>query len=155
MKFTAFFKGASIILAVALTPIAAAFELSSFTDKGEWGNKRNHSSDLISSSFLIAQQTRTQRIQFAPGAVGTVVDDSVVRGTRDIYLLRARKGQTMILNITSVEQNAVFDVQAPNGQFLQEESTRWSGVLPSTGDYSVIVSATRGNATYKLDVTIQ
>lgn len=78
-----------------------------------------------------------------------------MRGTRNIYLLRARKGQTIILNITSVEQNAIFDIQAPNGEFLQREATRWRGELPVTGDYSVIVGGTRGNASYKLEIIIK
>jgi hypothetical protein len=100
-------------------------------------------------------ETRTQRIQFPRGAIGTVVRDSVVRGERTIYLLRAQRGQIMRLSLTSLEQNAVFDVQAPNGQYLQEETTSFRGELPQTGDYSVIVSGTRGNASYRLEVTIR
>jgi len=61
----------------------------------------------------------------------------------------------MILNITSLEKNAVFDIEAPNGELLKEEATSWRGVLPSSGDYSVIVGGTRGNASYKLEVTIR
>ncbi len=61
----------------------------------------------------------------------------------------------MTLTMTSLEQNAVFDIQAPNGTYLAEETTSWSGRLPQSGDYSVIVGGTRGNATYTLDVTIR
>jgi hypothetical protein len=61
----------------------------------------------------------------------------------------------MTVNITSLERNAVFDIQAPNGEYLQQGVTNWQGVLPRTGDYSVIVSGTRGNASYKLEVTIK
>jgi hypothetical protein len=143
MRLTAFFSGAMIVLAITPTQMAALDLIPSC-------NQRR-----IEPSFLISQQSQTRRIQFAPGAVSAVVEGGVVRGTRNIYLLRARRGQTIKLNITSVEQNAVFDIQAPNGRFLQQESTRWRGVLPVTGDYSVIVGGTRGNATYKLDVTIE
>jgi hypothetical protein len=99
--------------------------------------------------------TRTRRIRFEPGAVGTVVKDSVGQGSRTIYLLGARGRQTMTLNITSLDQNAVFDIQAPNGQFLQEDATSWSGELPLSGDYSVIVKGARGRASYTLEVTIR
>jgi len=78
-----------------------------------------------------------------------------VRGTRDIYLLRARRGQAMTVNITSVEKNAVFDIQGPNGEFLREEGTSWRGVLPATGDYSIIVGGTRGNASYRMQVSVR
>jgi hypothetical protein len=110
----------------------------------------------VEPTLLISQQSPPpRRLQFAPGAISAVVEGNVVRGTRAIYLLRARGRQTMTVNITSLEQNAVFDIQAPNGEYLQQEVTNWHGVLPRTGDYSVIVSGTRGNASYKLEVTIK
>ncbi len=162
MRLTAFFSGAIIILAVAPTRMAA-FERSSLTaiaaptstPSPTMGGSILRNGTTVEPNFLISQQSRTQRIQFARGGVGAVVEGGVERGARKIYLLRASKGQTMTLNISSVEQNAVFDIQAPNGQYLQQEATRWIGVLPSTGDYSVIVGGTRGNASYKLEVTIK
>ncbi len=151
-----------MVLAVTPTQMAAV-ELSPLTPTGVFdstalpttGVSTLWESVTVEPSFLISQQSRTQRIQFAPNAVSAVVEGGVVRGTRNIYLLRARRGQTMKLNITSLEQNAVFDIQAPNGKFLQEEATSWRGELPVTGDYSVIVGGIRGNASYKLDVTIE
>lgn len=152
-----------MILAVTSTLIADAFELSLLTPTVAHPSTRSPTTGdstlrqgaKVKPTFLISQQSRTQRIQFAPNAVSAFVEGGVVRGTRNIYLLRARKGQTMKLNITSLEQNAVFDIQAPNGRFLQEEATSWRGELPVTGDYSVIVGPIRGNASYKLDVTIE
>ena len=102
-----------------------------------------------------AVETRTQRILFKRGAVSTVVEGSVRRGSRTIYLLRARGDQTMTLSLTSLEQNAVFDVQAPDGQYLEQEATSFRGELPRTGDYSVIIHGTRGNANYRLEVRIR
>ena len=102
-----------------------------------------------------AGKTRTQRILFKPGAVSAVVESSIGRGSQTIYLLRARRGQIMTLSLTSLDQNAVFDIQAPDGQFLQQDTTSYRGELPLTGDYSVIVSGIRGNAEYTLDVTIR
>ena len=100
-------------------------------------------------------ESRTQRLRFQPGAVGTVVAGRVGRGSRDIYLLRARENQTMTLRLTSFEQNVVFDVQAPSGEYLKEEASSFRGELPQTGDYSVIVSGSGGNASYRLEVTIR
>lgn len=95
------------------------------------------------------------QIQFAPGTNSATVNQSVVRGSRNIYLLRANQGQRMDLKITSLEKNAVFDVIAPNGQILKTEATQSSLKLPATGNYEIIVGGTRGNATYKLNVKIQ
>ena len=95
------------------------------------------------------------QIQFAPGTNRATVNQSVVRGSRNIYLLRANQGQRMDLKITSLENNAVFDVIAPNGEILTTEATQSSLKLPATGSYEIIVGGTRGNATYKLNVKIQ
>jgi len=95
------------------------------------------------------------QIRFAPGTNSATVNQSVVRGSRNIYLLRANRGQRMDLKITSLENNAVFDVIAPNGEILKTEATQSSLKLPATGNYEIIVGGTRGNATYKLNVKIQ
>ena len=95
------------------------------------------------------------QIRFAPGTNSATVNQSVVRGSRNIYLLRANQGQRMDLKITSLENNAVFDVIAPNGEILTTEATQSSLKLPATGNYEIIVGGTRGNATYKLNVKIQ
>jgi hypothetical protein len=60
------------------------------------------------------------------------------------------------VHITSLEDNAVFDLYAPGGRrSLAEETTDWTGELPRSGDYVISVGGTRGNATYTLEVTIR
>lgn len=109
----------------------------------------------VKPTLLIAQQNRTRRIQFAPGRTSATVEDAVVRGTREIYLVGAKKGQIMTIKITSLEKNAVFDITAPNGRTVRQEATSWRGALPATGVYRIIVGGTRGNASYKLVVAIK
>lgn len=108
----------------------------------------------------LAQQSRVRRIRFASGAVSATVEDAVVRGTRDTYLVGASKGQTMTVKIASLENNAVFELKAPPNKAgqrrtLKPEAISWTGTLPQTGDYQIIVGGTRGNASYKLQVTIK
>lgn len=95
------------------------------------------------------------RIEFAPGSTSSQVQNSVVRGTRDTYLLNAAAGQTMRLNISSLENNAVFEVVGPDGAVLAQEEEQLTLELPASGDYQVIVGGTRGNASYTLDVAIE
>jgi hypothetical protein len=163
MRLRACFSLPLIVLALAPTQIAATGEPSPLTataaqtstPEPTTTNSTLRDGATVEPTLLIAQQVRTQRIQFARGASSAVVESGVVRGTRDVYLLGASKGQKMTLNITSVEKNAVFDIQAPNGQLLRQEGTSWSGVLPATGDYKIIVGGTRGNASYRMQVTIR
>ena len=60
----------------------------------------------------------------------------------------------MNLTITSLEDNAVFDVYGPNEVELAGEATSVSISLPSDGMYTIIVGGTRGNASYDLTVEI-
>lgn len=113
---------------------------------------------LMSASSVPAQGNRTRRIRFARGSTSKTIEDAVVRGTRDRYLIGARAGQTLTVRITSLEDNAVFDVyRAGSRRPLDgaQETTDWSGELPRNGDYVIDVGTTRGNATYTLEVTIQ
>ena len=115
---------------------------------------------LLVTTALVApaQNDRTRRIRFERGRTTKVIKDAVVRGTRDRYILGARRGQTMTVHITSLEDNAVFDVyRTGNSQPLAgaQETTDWSGELPRSGDYVIEVSGTRGNASYTLEVTIR
>ncbi|WP_421655357.1 hypothetical protein [Leptothermofonsia sp. ETS-13] len=114
----------------------------------------------LENPVLLAQRSRTQRIRFKPGESSASIRTAVVRGTRDIYLLRAQKGQIMTVKIESLENNALFDVAAPLNQsgqrrVLKQETMVWSGKLPDTGDYQIAVGTIRGNATYKLWVEIR
>ena len=120
-----------------------------------------HSSQGLSKQpLMLTQKNRVKRIRFAPGAYSATIEDAVVRGTRDIYLVNAGKGQTMTVKIVSLENNAVFAVTAPPNKAGQRrtlipETVQWSSKLPATGDYQIVVGGTRGNASYKLQVAIQ
>jgi hypothetical protein len=116
-------------------------------------------------SFLLAtsifsQTGKTQRVRFPRGRTTAVLKGAVVRGTQDQYILGARAGQTMTVHITSREKNAVFTILDPQATALPgteegADATDWQGELPGSGDYSIWVGPTRGNATYTLEVTIR
>lgn len=112
--------------------------------------------DLDAAALLedVADQPG-QQVQFDPGTSGTTLENSVIRGERDLYILGAQGGQIMTLDLYALEDNAVFDVISPDGSLLVRESTYEEMTLPQTGDYQIIVGGTRGNATYSLDVAIE
>lgn len=115
---------------------------------------------LVLVSAVIAQTGKTKRVRFPRGRTTAVLKGAVVRGTNDRYILGARRGQTMIVHVSSREKNAVFTILGPDATALQGtdeglDATDWTGELPLSGDYSIWVSPTRGNATYTLEVTIR
>lgn len=102
-----------------------------------------------------------ERIKFPRGRTSTVISNAVLREDIDQYLIGARAGQRMKVEITSVEGNAAFQIQRPSdkgmlqGATWEDDATRWNGELPETGDYVIEVAPTRGNATYRLKVEIR
>jgi hypothetical protein len=111
-------------------------------------------------SSLMAQGVK-QKIQFARGSSSATVRGAVVRGDRDRYYLAAKKGQTMSVKITALEDNAVFQVYLPGeedalpGAGDGDDAKDWSGDLPRDAEYVIVVGGTRGNATYSLKVSIE
>ena len=127
---------------------------------------------LLGSACLYADGVN-KPIQFPKGHASGAVAGSVVGSDTDRYTVVAKQGQTMTVAITSREKNAVFTIYAPgysgnqeNGQSMisgqtlpgaseGEDATGWTGELPTSGKYLIEVGGTRGNASYKLAVTIQ
>lgn len=120
-------------------------------------NKVFQNEDGLEASDLTsgANRIKTEEVYFDAGKSSTTVSDSVVRGDRDVYVLSAQGGQQMYLTITSLEDNAEFDVVSPSGMILGTNVTDDKFFLPNTGEYQVIVGSTRGNATYDLVIGIE
>jgi hypothetical protein len=113
-------------------------------------------------------------IFFATGSSRGTVGGHVLRSARDLYSLKATAGQILTVTITAPDDNAVFQIYEPGTQIgrdtdglLQftgkalpraddgDDATRWSGRLPRTGTYLVVIGSTRGNARYSMDVKIE
>lgn len=110
--------------------------------------------DLEAADLLEGATLHTQQVQFASGESSAVLADAVVLGDHNVYLINAKGGQSLLLNLAAQEDNAVLDVISPSGYVLVRESTQESLLLPQTGDYKVIVGGTRGNASYTLKIKI-
>ncbi|MCB0184320.1 MAG: LysM peptidoglycan-binding domain-containing protein, partial [Caldilineaceae bacterium] len=100
-----------------------------------------------------------QRITFAPGGAAATVAGTVTYPTRNQYLLRARGGQVMRVELVSDYGIANFAVQGvSDGQplkRLENENTVWSGTLPATQDYLLQIATLEGSSTnYSLYVEV-
>ncbi|MEL6879870.1 MAG: hypothetical protein AAFP09_05045 [Cyanobacteria bacterium J06607_10] len=107
--------------------------------------------DLIDGGTTV----HTKEVFFEPGKTSTVVSNAVIRGERDLYRVTAQGGQQMTLLISSLENNARFDVVGPTGRILARETGEDNILLPHTGEYQIVVGGTRGNATYDLEIEIR
>jgi len=127
---------------------------------------------LLGSGCLRAEGV-TKAIQFQKGKTSATVSATVVRGDTDRYTIVAEQDQTMTVALTSKEKNAALTIYAPGYSVTQEDGVSiiagetlagagegedaagWSGILPTSGKYLIDVGGTRGNASYKMTVTIQ
>jgi hypothetical protein len=113
-------------------------------------------------------------IFFATGSTSGTVGGHVLRGERSLYSVKATAGQTLTVTLTTPDDNAVFQLYEPgttvgrdsdgllefHGNSLHgaadgEDTTRWSGRLPKSGTYLIVVGGTRGNARYSMDVKVE
>lgn len=98
-------------------------------------------------------------IRFAVGPLDVELNGSVIRGDRDRYSLSMLAGETLEVQITSLEGNAAFSILGPSpsqvplpGTEEDKSTIQWAVTIPADGAYSILVSPTRGNATYTLKV---
>ncbi len=120
---------------------------------------------LICCPTAIAQhggKAEPLRIEFKRGATSTTINDTV-RGSEEAeYVLAAKKGQRLIIKLTSVPvKSSVFQLLGEDSDTLgleHDANFEYSGVLPKTGDYFINVSRptqSKGTSRYKLTVTVR
>ncbi|MEM6754386.1 MAG: peptidoglycan-binding protein [Cyanobacteria bacterium P01_C01_bin.38] len=91
-------------------------------------------------------------LNFTQGKEYEVVEDAVVRGESVIYRFDVEPAQNFRIEITSLENNAVFELFGyGDGNTYVQEATDCQ-VFLEAGKYYINVGGTRGNATYKLKV---
>lgn len=115
-----------------------------------------------------------RKIHFATGSTRGTVGGHVPRGRTDHYTLQAAAGQIMTVTITAPDDNAVFQIWEPGttlerdtdgilefkgtalrGAGETDDATRWTGRLPRTGTYLIVIGSTRGSARYSADIKVE
>lgn len=108
-----------------------------------------------------------ERINFKPGTSSGAVKGSVKGYDRKDYVVNARKGQEMTVNLKSSSTFVYFNISDAKDGFALEtdprplDVTTWKGALPQDGDYFIRVYLVRaearrnGTADFTLDVAIE
>jgi hypothetical protein len=129
---------------------------------GEWfEEKKEEIKETKSESRIENQQdSAAKRIRFQPGSSEAIVTGKIVNGAPVIYLVNARKGQTLEFRVLEGGEynDVVGEVFAPNGKNLTGEDygTFWRGELPQTGDYKISVGTIEAeNANFKIQIAIK
>jgi hypothetical protein len=121
------------------------------------GQRRGEATTYAFTVTIPAPSGTTQRIRFAPGTDNATVHGTFREGQSDRYVLRAAAGQTMTVELRPTGTGAALGVFAPDGRELPSQpGVDFSAQLPTTGDYTIVVSGGRGDSspTYALTVRI-
>ena len=117
---------------------------------------------IVSVTGLVAQApppSGNQRINFAPGATSAQLSGQIDGNTYAGYVLNARAGQHMQINVASPAGNVYLTLVSPSGSPLaraQAGAQSFDGILPESGDYTIQLSAPSGTllTTFLLTVAI-
>lgn len=105
------------------------------------------------------QESKIIRVKFAKGATSRTYKDSVSHSV-NTYLVRARKGQTMSIIVSSPDNRAVFSISQQletdtDPIEIVSDRKRWTSRLDTTGDYDISVGAERSVSTYTLTIKVK
>ena len=129
---------------------------------GEWFEEKKddaEDAEIENQTENVLDQT-TKRISFRQGSSEAVVSGKIVNGAEVIYLVNARKGQTLEFRVLEGGENndVVGEVFAPGGRNLTGEDygTFWRGELPQSGDYKISVGTIETeNTNFKIQIAIK
>jgi hypothetical protein len=113
-------------------------------------------------------------VQLAVGASVVTLTGGIPRGERDCYTLRARQGRVLTIGQADTpDTNIVFQLYRPpwrivgpsggmavGGAALQgaaegDDARRFTGVLPVSGEYLLVIGTSRGSGEYRLQLGIR
>jgi heat shock protein HslJ len=99
-----------------------------------------------------------ERIHFETGATSATVTGHLQASGSDLYVLSASGGQTMSVELSFTQGRAILVVWGADGTVLMSdhaEASQFSGVLPSTQDYYILLKGRPdGSTDYSMTVTI-
>ena len=98
----------------------------------------------------------SRRVQFRRGMSSTTIQGKVSIALPDTLIVGARAGQTMSLQLTAASKSVRFMVMtAKTTNSLADNTRSWTGTLPETGDYIILVDADAKASTYSLTISIK
>jgi hypothetical protein len=123
---------------------------------------------LMSGAYLAPATLQAQdaskpvAIQFAKGASSKVIKGSIRGDQGRLYTINIKAGQTLKVKLVTSNSSSYFNITAPGAQealFIgSTEGNSYSGVVPSSGNYTIDVylmrNAARRNETANYTLTV-
>ena len=98
----------------------------------------------------------SRRVQFKRGTSSTTLQGRASLTMPDTYIVGARAGQVMTVTLTAVSRSVTFMLMtARTTTSLADNTKSWSGTLPETGDYLIVVEGDEKGGTYSITISIK
>jgi len=150
------------VLSPSTTPSDVASTTTSVTTNAEEPTTVKQPADPTDNQRIDATQVTAnvevrvfERVRFAQGTSSASAEGAVIRAERDVYILEAQAGQTMLIELASTADNALFTLVAPDNTIATTEAVQEQITLPLNGDYKVVIAPSPGNAEYNVSFTIE
>ena len=120
------------------------------------GKKYRETSSRIVEAVTGASKPSYRRVQFKRGMSSTTIQGKASITLPDTYLVGARAGQVMTVQLKGARQSVRMMIMNSKTSHLLADNTRsWTGALPETGDYTILVEADEKGGTYSMTITIK
>jgi hypothetical protein len=119
------------------------------------GNKYREASSRIVNLRTGESKPASRRVQFSRGASSTTVQGRVSLELSDTWVIGARAGQVMTVQLTSPGKVRFMLMTSRTTESLADNTRSWTGTLPETGDYILLVDTDAKAATYSMTITIK
>ena len=97
----------------------------------------------------------SRRVQFKRGTSSTTVQGRVSIELSDTWIVGARAGQVMTVEVTSQRKVRFMLMTSRTTQSLADNTRSWTGTLPDTGDYLILVETDAKGAPYSMTISIK
>lgn len=141
------------VLVTARNNVATASEATYKFD----GKQYRETSARLVNPETGASKPAYRRVQFKRGSSSATLQGKVNITMPDMYIVGARAGQVMTVQLTAPNKSVRFMLMSPKPTSLFDDKRRsWTGTLPEDGDYTLIIEGdAERDATYSLTVSIK
>ena len=120
------------------------------------GKRYREASSRIVNMETGESKPSSRRVQFRRGASSATVQGKVSIALSDTWVIGARAGQVMTVQLTSPRGSVRFMLMTSRTTTsLADNTTSWTGTLPETGDYLILVDTGAKAATYSMTISIK
>jgi hypothetical protein len=120
------------------------------------GTRYREASTNIVNTRTGESKPASRRVQFQRGASSATVQGRVSLELSDTWIVGARAGQVLTVQLTAPVKSVRFMLMTSRTTDSLADNTRsWTGTLPETGDYLILVDTGAKAATYSMTIKIQ